>query len=211
MRTEDLIKTLAVDHTMDIAPARMLALAVLAGAVIATLVFAEMLGVRPDVDEAMHTVRFPFKFVVTITLAIAGLALVSRLERPGADWRAAARLLIIPALLIGAAVVLEMIVVPPSGWEPRMVGSNAMICLTAIPTIAVAPLAAILIAMRHAAPTAPVRAGAAAGLAAAAVAATLYASHCTDDSPLFVVIWYSIAIVLVTAAGALLGSRLLRW
>lgn len=211
MRTEDLIKTLAVDHTMDIAPARMLALAVLAGAVIATLVFAEMLGVRPDVDEAMHTVRFPFKFVVTITLAIAGLALVSRLERPGADWRAAARLLIIPALLIGAAVVLEMIVVPPSGWEPRMVGSNAMICLTAIPTIAVAPLAAILIAMRHAAPTAPVRAGAAAGLAAAAVAATLYASHCTDDSPLFVVIWYSIAIALVTAAGALLGSRLLRW
>jgi hypothetical protein len=211
VRTEDLIKTLAVDHTMDIAPARMLALAVLAGAVIATLVFAEMLGVRPDVDEAMHTVRFPFKFVVTITLAIAGLALVSRLERPGADWRAAARLLIIPALLIGAAVVLEMIVVPPSGWEPRMVGSNAMICLTAIPTIAVAPLAAILIAMRHAAPTAPVRAGAAAGLAAAAVAATLYASHCTDDSPLFVVIWYSIAIALVTAAGALLGSRLLRW
>lgn len=211
MRTEDLINTLAADRTVDVAPGRMLALAVLVGIAIAAIVFSTMLGMRPDVDDAMHTMRFPFKFVVTIALAIVGLILVSRLERPGADWRAAARLLIIPALLIGGAVLLEMIVVPSSDWESRMIGNNSMICLTAIPAISIAPLVAIIIAMRYAAPTAPVRAGAAAGLTAAALAATLYASHCADDSPLFVVLWYSIAIALVTAVGAWLGSRVLRW
>lgn len=211
MRTEDLINTLAADRTVDTAPGRVLALAVLAGTFIGAIVFAAMLGVRPDVREAMHTVRFPFKFVVTIALAIAGLKLVSSLERPGADIRTAARLLIIPALLIGVAVLIELFVIPSSGWAPRMIGTNAAVCLTAIPMIAIAPLIAVFIAMRHAAPTAPARAGAAAGLAASAVAATLYASHCTDDSPLFVVIWYSIAIALVAGVGALLGSRILRW
>lgn len=211
MRTEDFINTLAVDHTVEAAPRRALALALGVGTVIAAIVFAEMLGVREDVGEAMQTIRFPFKFVVTIALAIAGLKLVSSLERPGADVHAAARLLLIPALLIGIAVLLELVVVPSNGWTPRMIGTNAFVCLTAIPTIAIAPLVAILIAMRRAAPTAPMRAGAAAGLAAAAVAATLYGSHCTDDSPLFVVIWYSLAIALVVAAGAFIGSRVLRW
>lgn len=211
MRTEDLINTLAADRTVDAAPGRMLAFALMAGIVVAVIVFEEMLGVRPDVGTAMQTMRFPFKFVVTIALAIVGLMLVFRLERPGADWRAAARLLIIPALLIGGAVLIEMIVVPMSGWEPRMLGHNATICLTMIPLIAVGPLVAVLIAVRRAAPTAPARAGAAAGLAAAAVAATLYAAHCPDDSPFFVAVWYTIAIAIVTAAGALLGSRLLRW
>jgi hypothetical protein len=44
----------------------------------------------------------------------------------------------------------------------------------------------------------------------AGLAATLYASHCTDDSPLFVATWYTIATALVTAIGALVGSRVLR-
>jgi hypothetical protein len=46
---------------------------------------------------------------------------------------------------------------------------------------------------------------------AAGLAATLYASHCADDSPLFVATWYSLAIALVVAAGAWLGPRVLRW
>ncbi|WP_418903292.1 NrsF family protein [Xanthobacter autotrophicus] len=32
-----------------------------------------------------------------------------------------------------------------------------------------------------------------------------------DDSPLFFLTWYSIAVAAVTAVGALVGSRLLRW
>jgi hypothetical protein len=36
-------------------------------------------------------------------------------------------------------------------------------------------------------------AGAIAGLAASGIAATFYATNCTDDSPLFVITWYPLA------------------
>ena len=77
--------------------------------------------------------------------------------------------------------------------------------------LALALLAAALIALRHGAPARPAVAGAFAGLLSAGLAATLYASHCTDDSPLFVATWYTLATALVTAIGALAGSKVLRF
>jgi hypothetical protein len=72
-------------------------------------------------------------------------------------------------------------------------------------------LAAALLGLRHGAPTRPMVTGAIAGLLSAGLAATLYASHCTDDSPLFVATWYTIAATLVTAIGALAGPKVLRF
>ncbi|HUI21148.1 MAG TPA: NrsF family protein, partial [Methylocella sp.] len=57
----------------------------------------------------------------------------------------------------------------------------------------------------------PALAGAAAGLLAGAIGAAFYATHCPDDSPLFVATWYTLAIAFVTAIGAIAGARLLRW
>ena len=93
----------------------------------------------------------------------------------------------------------------------RLVGSNALVCLTAIPLLALAPLATVLAALRSAAPASPTLAGAAAGLLAATAAASLYAFHCFDDSPLFVATWYTLAAIPVVALGAFAGRRLLRW
>jgi hypothetical protein len=45
----------------------------------------------------------------------------------------------------------------------------------------------------------------------AGFAATLYAAHCTDDSPLFVATWYTLAAAAVAAIGAVAGSRVLRF
>jgi hypothetical protein len=50
-----------------------------------------------------------------------------------------------------------------------------------------------------------------AGLAAAGISATFYASSGDEDSPLFVLLWYPIAVAIVALAGYLLGRRLLRW
>jgi hypothetical protein len=52
--------------------------------------------------------------------------------------------------------------------------------------------------------------GAVAGLIAGGIAATFYAAHCVDDSPLFVATWYTLALALVTLAGALAGRWVLR-
>jgi hypothetical protein len=88
---------------------------------------------------------------------------------------------------------------------------NWQVCMVLIPMLSAAPLIAILLALRHGATSHPVLAGAAAGLLATGIGATLYATHCQSDSPMFVAVWYVIATVIVTAVGALLGSRLLRW
>ncbi len=101
--------------------------------------------------------------------------------------------------------------VPSDLWLTKLVGSNAIHCLTLIPLLSIAPLAALLVAMRAGAPVSPTLAGAAAGFVAAGIAATLYASNCTDDSPLFVATWYTLATLIVVAVGALVGGRLLRW
>jgi hypothetical protein len=93
----------------------------------------------------------------------------------------------------------------------RLIGSNSRICMTAVPLMSLPLLAAALIGLRHGAPSRPALTGAVAGLLSAGLAATLYASHCTDDSPLFVATWYTIATALVTAIGALVGSRVLRF
>ncbi len=211
MKTDDFIRALAADRTLGAEPGRGLVLAVAAGFAATAIMFMLVFGIRGDVAAALQTVWFPFKFVVMIALVAAAVHLAIVLARPGADPAAAARLLAVPAVLIGAAVVIELTSVPASGWRPLLVGNNATVCLIAIPLIAVVPLVAILVALRRAAPTAPVLAGSAAGLLAAALAATLYAAHCVDDSPLFVLTWYSLAIAVVVAAGALLGSRVLRW
>jgi hypothetical protein len=70
---------------------------------------------------------------------------------------------------------------------------------------------AFFAALRNAAPANPGLAGAIAGLASAGIAATLYASHCVDDSPLFVMTWYSLAIGVVTLIGYFAGRRWLAW
>jgi hypothetical protein len=110
-----------------------------------------------------------------------------------------------------AAVLYELLTIPPAHWAERLVGNYAGTCLLAIPLLSVVPLTALLIALRAGAPRVPASAGAVAGLFAGALTATLYATHCPDDSPLFVAVWYTLAVCLVTLAGALAGSRVLRW
>ena len=120
-------------------------------------------------------------------------------------------LLIIPAGLLVGGISGEMMVPQRLPMMTRLVGSNSKVCMTAIPMMSLPLLAASLVGLRHGAPTRPAAAGAMAGLLSAGLAATVYASHCTDDSPLFVATWYSLATALVTALGAVLGSKLLRF
>ena len=120
-------------------------------------------------------------------------------------------LLLIPVGLLLAGIASEMMMPQRLPMMTRLVGSNSRLCMTAIPLMSLPLLVAALIGLRHGAPTRPAVAGAIAGLLSAGLAATLYASHCTDDSPLFVATWYTIATALVTAIGALAGSRVLRF
>lgn len=212
MRTQELIGALVADHAPSrLRFARLFALSLGAAAVAAAFAFFAFVGVRPDLGAAAHTLRFLTKFAVTLTLFAAGAGLLRRLATPGANagyWRFAP--LVALAMLI-VAVVLELFAAPSATWGARLVGVNARFCLLLIPFIAIGPLAILLLALRRGAPSRPALAGAVAGLVAGALAASFYAAHCADDSPLFVAVWYSLAIGFVALAGSALGARLLRW
>ena len=211
MKTEDLISALAADGKSTGNLGRSLLLALVAGALVAGAGFFATLGLRHDIDGAMHTMRFMFKFVVTLSLAAAAIAVVWRIGRPGVPLGLLSWALAIPVLLLAIAVMMELMMTPQATWAPRMAGSNSMHCLLSIPAFSIPTLAALLYALRESAPSNPAIAGAVAGLVSAGVAATYYASNCTDDSPLFVATWYTLAVTIVAVAGGLIGSRLLRW
>jgi hypothetical protein len=212
VETDQLIRTLAADNTERSRPVGfVLALALVAAAPVSVVMFFATLGVRPDVMTAMHNPFFDLKFAVTLALAISAIAISLHLSRPEALLRGWALLLLVPAGLLAAGIGGEMMMPQRLPMMTRLVGSNSRTCLMAIPLLSLPLLAGALAALRHGAPARPAVAGAFAGLVSAGLAATLYASHCTDDSPLFVATWYTLATALITAIGALAGARVLRF
>jgi len=61
------------------------------------------------------------------------------------------------------------------------------------------------------APTRPRLAGAAAGLMAGGIGATVYGLYCQETAAAFTAVWYTFGMLIWAAAGALIGGRLLRW
>ena len=212
MDTERLIRTLAVDGGQPAAKmGRVWLWAIVVSAVVAAIVFYAAIGPRPDIAAAAETLRFLFKFVVTLVLLVTAFTAVKALARPGAPVGPALGMLLVAPILLLVAIGAEMMAVPADQLRDRWIGSNSMVCMTFIPLIGIGPLVAFLFALRHGAPTRPSLAGAVAGLAAGGLAATFYAAHCTDDSPLFVATWYPLAIAMLAAAGAAAGRIFVRW
>lgn len=212
METERLIKALAADGGPPAMPmGRAWMVAALVSALVAALVFFLSIGLRADIAHAATTVRFLFKFVATFALFATALLALRAVACPGANSRDVLPMLLVAPGLLLLAVGAEMMAIPAEQIGPRWLGSNAALCLTSIPLIGLGPLAAFLLALRHGASTRPSLAGAVAGLVAGGLAATFYAAHCTDDSPLFVATWYPLAIALLAVLGAILGRFVVRW
>jgi hypothetical protein len=212
MKTEDLIRTLAADQsgpTKSLAWALMFGL--LPGIVVSILFYAVILGPRPHLFALLAEPRLLFKLIFPWALVACALPVAVRLVQPCAELRRYGALLGLLAAVLAGAVATELLVVPRAHWEASWIGQNARFCLMVIPILAFGPLIGALIVLKHGAPTHPTLAGAGAGLLAAAIGAALYATHCPDDSPLFVACWYGLASVVVVTIGAIAGSRWLRW
>lgn len=211
MKTDDLIAAMAADTSPTLPQARALRHAMVGAVLAAAIGFVILLRPRPDFAEAIHTLRFDFKFVVTLTLAVCAFAGLRRAMRPEMGGRPYLYLLLVAPAMLLVAVLAEFLAVPSALWASRWIGQNWLYCMTFIPILSLGPLAVLLAVLRHGATTAPARTGALAGLLAGAIGAAFYAAHCPDDSPFFVASWYTIAIGGVTILGALAGGRLLRW
>ncbi len=183
MKTDDLISALSADATPRPSLSHRFALALAIGAAISLVVFMAALGPRPDVMAAAHTIRFDLKFLDTLALLAPCALLCLRLSRPEIGPDALLGWLLAPVALLGLAVAVELATVPRALWMETVIGVNRWHCLTLVPTFALPPLAALILALREGAPRYPALTGALAGAASAGISATIYATDCTDDSP----------------------------
>ena len=184
----------------------------LAGGLIASLaIVVAVMGVRPDLSVAMHGFSFWMKWGYTISLSIAAVVVTAQLARPDSARLRWLWLLAIPVALLAGLGGLELLRTPPGEWLAMWLGESWMVCPWRVLTLAAPIFVGLLWSFRRLAPTRLRAAGAAAGLAAGAFAATVYCIHCPEVSAIFVLTWYSLGIVLAALAGALLGPRLLRW
>jgi hypothetical protein len=210
VNTNDLISLLAEDAPVRWSLNRLLTLALATGIVVAVAILLSTIGMRTDMPHAIETARVLFKILVTLVLAIVACALMFRIRRPGASLKISAWLLL-PLGMLVVAVTSELSVVPVDAWSGSMIGHHAAFCVFFIPVLSLVPLVGLMLALRNGAPGNPRLAGAVAGLAAGGIAAAIYAWHCPDDSPLFVAVWYVLAITIITGVGTLIGGRILRW
>jgi hypothetical protein len=212
MKTDDLIRVLSADkEPAGPAPGLALAFAAAAGLVVSVLIFLWLVPIRPNLGEAIRTVPFMLKPIEMGLLVVVSATAVLRLAQPGASlgrvlWIGA----LVPAMMV-AALGFELVTVPRVQWLDRLAGVHWYICVMNMVILSLPILAALLVGLRYGAPTRPTLAGAGAGLLAGAMAASVYISHCPDDSPLFVAAWFTSAIAIATGIGAVAGSRMLRW
>lgn len=212
MDTDHLINSLTADCPTRPRPVgQVLAAALLVALPVSAALLLTTIGLRPDIRSAMHSPFFDLKFVVTLALALSAITLAMHLSRPDASPRGWRLVLLAPLAILGLGIGAEAMLPQRTPMMTRLIGHNSMLCMSAIPILSLPLLGAALLGLRRGAPSNPTLAGALAGMIAAGLAATLYAAHCVDDSPLFVATWYSLATIIVAALGAVIGGRVLRY
>ena len=212
MKTAELISALAADTT-SLKPVRVigpLAGASLMGAFAAGVVLIAWLGFRP-LAEAVQTSAFWMKAGYTSALALAGFLLACRLAWPGGRIGRLPLIAILAFVFMTGLSAMELARAGSGAMRPLMMGHSASVCSLRILALSIPAFLGAIVVLRRLAPTRLAIAGAAAGLLAGGVGASVYGLYCAETAATFVVTWYTLGIAASAALGALIGSRLLRW
>lgn len=211
MRTDQLVDVLA--RQAGPAPRRLvenrLAVAASVGALASAGLAIGALGLNTGLTDMGVALATKMAYVTGLMLAAAWFA--DRVSRPGAPWRRAAWNLagVVLAMTLLAAVVWAL--APGTERPDLLFGRSWASCPWRVAALSAPALAATLWAMRGLAPTRPRMAGFAAGLLAGSLGALGYALYCAELSPVFVLVWYTLGILVPAGVGAALGPWLLRW
>lgn len=210
--TDRLIDTLA-DDLKPVSPSALAARIMTALAVGGVIVFIAMvvaIRLRPDLAEAVMTSAFWMKLAYAAALAFLGIAAMHAIARPETRSWPVSRFAI-PVAILAAVALFELGAAAPQARSALVYGSTWSVCPILIATLSLPVLAVLLWIFRGFAPVHPRRAGALIGISAGATTAMIYALHCPEAAATFVLIWYTIGMVIPALVGAAVGSRLLRW
>ena len=176
------------------------------GYAMALIVVLLIEGPRPDLPAALATPGIYFKWATMGLLALYGLRYAVQASLPG---QAPPR-----AWLFAAAAALTILRIATDSSGQSWLGVHTYsfaVCVATIVAASLLPLALLIVIARHGASTSPARSGAACGLLAGALGAAAWAWACRNDAGLFLLVWYPVALSIVTALGAAIGRRLMRW
>jgi hypothetical protein len=208
-QTEDVILDLAHRPVPSpFAPAAIIA-GMMAMIALGLWLFLGVFGLRTDLFDALQSIAVQAKSILPLVLFVIAMRLAIASAQPG--LRAPVWPLALPVAAGGLLVLHRLTTMGSAPVGAEMLGQSALACLTSILLLSALPLATGLLLMRRGAPTRPGVSGALVGLAAGAGVTAGYALYCTEDSPLFFVLWYGLAMSLPMGIGAALGPRVLRW
>ena len=211
MKTEQLVALLA--RQSGPAPRRVvenrLATAIVVGGLASAGAALGALGLNTGLTAMGSAQAVKLAYLASLMLAAAWLA--DRLSRPGTPWRRAAWNVVVVILAMAAFAAIVSVLTPDAQRLELLLGHSWAACPWRVAALSAPALAAALWAMRGLAPTRPRAAGFAAGVLAGSLGGLGYALYCPELSPLFVLVWYTLGILMAAAAGAALGPRVLTW
>lgn len=209
MKTEDLIANLAAQPAPPPLLAPRIAWQMAAATALSAALVLAVIGIRDDLLTAITSPLVMAKTLLPAALAALTLPLLLARLRP--QSRPGLWPLALPGLVAFALLMAGFATRPAEARFIDVSPFSLSECIGLILLISAPPTALALRLMRRGASTQPALTGALTGLAISAGSATGYSLFCTQDNPIFYVVWYGTAIALATLAAAIAGSRLLRW
>ena len=186
-----------------------IALAVLAlieiGLVIASI------APRDDMGAAMHGMMFWWKLGSCLAVAIAGTAALVVALSPDAGRRAGHRIMLGMAAAVVFVALALMAVRPPDVMATMSSWRDGLACIVMIEVFALPLMVGAMVVARHAAPAYPRGAVLAASLASTGWGAVAFSWRCPHDEPMYVLVWFGLAVALNVAVALLVLPRWLRW
>lgn len=211
MRTDDLIDALSVGLEPT-RPARLMPGLLVAAGVTAVAAVVLILGVRPDLSQGLATAAPWLKLLYTLSLAAAALNLATRLGRPGSSLGPA--LVALVAIISVAMIwgVIELLMTPAGERLSDWLGRTWTVCGRNILIVSACAASFVFLSTRRLAPTRPMLAGGALGLATGGIAAAAYGVlHCPEATAAFVGTWYTLGMLAAGVIGTVIGRWALRW
>ncbi len=213
LKTDDLIGMLATVQRRQPrgVPWATVSAGLAAGLATALLLMAATLGIRPDLTASLNDPVVWLKLGFGALVLLAAGAAAGRLSLPGKGWRGTGIALLLVFITVACWALVDLAGRPVSEWAPCIAGRDWLTCLVAIPLLALPPMLAMSVAMRHLAPTRLELAGTLMGLASGGAAAIAFTLYCQNDTVPFVAVWYGLTLGISALLGRALGPTLLRW
>ena len=190
---------------------RHFAVALACGAFASALLMVVLLGVRPDLGQAVLLPMFWVKFAYVASLALTSAIVAMRLSRPGRTLGRIPSALAVPVLGMWMLAAFVFASADPAERRLLLFGGTPTTCPLFIAMLSLPVFLAASLAMKRLAPTRLRLAGGGAGLGSGWLGALVYSWHCQEMAAPFLGIWYLLGVLIPTCVGALLGPRLLRW